>query len=290
MKVIESIPEMQSTVNRLREKGSRIGLVPTMGALHAGHLSLIEEAKRQTDVVITSIYVNPKQFEPTEDFAAYPRNMQEDQQKAEASGSDIIFAPRDEEMYPANFLTHVQVEKITEVLCGAFRPGHFQGVATVVAKLFNIVKPHKTFFGQKDAQQAIVLQRMVQDLNFDLEVVVLPIIRDHDGVALSSRLVFLSAEERRDATILYGALKLAESLILNGERNAAAIKQEMQSMIDAVASSKTEYIEIVDTENLVPVEIIQNQVLIALAVRIGKTRLIDNIMLNFETVTPGKFS
>lgn len=279
---------MQATANRLREKGSRIGLVPTMGALHDGHLSLIAEAKRQTDVVVTSIYVNPKQFGPAEDFSTYPRTMTDDQQKAEASGCDIIFAPGDAEMYPGNFLTSVQVEKITEVLCGAFRPGHFHGVTTVVAKLFNIVKPHRAFFGQKDAQQAIVLKRMVRDLNFDLEVVVLPIVRDHDGVALSSRLVFLSTEERRDATILYGALKLAESLVLNGERNTAAIKQEMQSMIDAVASSKTEYIEIVDAENLVPIEKIQNQVLIALAVNIGKTRLIDNIMLDLETVEPGK--
>lgn len=279
---------MQTTANRLREKASRIGLVPTMGALHAGHLSLIAEAKRQTDVVVTSIYVNPRQFGPAEDFNIYPRPREDDQKMAEASGCDIIFAPRDEEMYPSNYLTSVQVDKITEVLCGAFRPGHFHGVTTVVAKLFHIVKPHKAFFGQKDAQQAIVLKRMVRDLNFDLDLVVLPIVRGDDGVALSSRLVFLSLEERRDATILYGALKLAESLILNGERNAAAIKQEMQSMIDAVASSKTEYIEIVDTENLVPIEKIQNQVLIALAVRIGKIRLIDNIMLDLETVAPGK--
>lgn len=275
---------MQRHANNLRAQGKRIGLVPTMGYLHDGHLCLIEQARKATDMVVTSIYVNPGQFGPNEDFLTYPRDWPGDQKKAKKAGTDILFAPGDEDMYPPDYLTRVNVEKITRVLCGVTRPGHFQGVTTIVARLFNIVKPHVAVFGQKDAQQSIVIQRMVKDLNYDIDIIIVPTVREPDGLAMSSRLRYLSPEERRDAAVLYGSLKLAESLILDGQLNADVIKAEMRNMIDAVASSKIDYIEIVDTVNLEPVQKIKNRVLIALAVKIGLTRLIDNLVIDLETV------
>ena len=279
MKTITSVREMQQTANRIREEGKRIALVPTMGYLHQGHLSLIRRAREKADVVVTSIYVNPTQFGPKEDFAAYPRDLAGDAALAEDAGNDFLFVPSDREMYPDGYQTFVKVEKLTIGLCGASRPTHFQGVTTIVAKLFNIVKPHVAIFGAKDAQQAIVIKRMAADLNFDMEIDVAPIVREPDGLAMSSRNAYLSSQERRVATVLYRSLLEAERRIKDGERDIQSIKRMMQDMIEATPASKTDYLEIVDAETLQPLEIITGEALIAIAVYIGKTRLIDNIRL-----------
>ncbi len=279
MKTITSVREMQQTANRMREEGKRIALVPTMGYLHEGHLSLIRLAREKADVAVTSIYVNPTQFGPKEDFAAYPRDLARDSALAEGAGNDILFVPTDREMYPAGFQTIVKVEKLTAGLCGVSRPTHFQGVTTIVAKLFNIVKPHLAVFGAKDAQQAIVIKRMTADLNMDVEIAVAPIVREADGLAMSSRNAYLSPQERKEATVLYHSLVAAEQQIKEGERDVQALKRMMQSMIEAAPSSKIDYVEIVDAENLQPLAWIAGDVLIALAVYIGKTRLIDNLRL-----------
>lgn len=281
MRVITKVKEMQKVADELRKEGKIIGVVPTMGYLHEGHLSLIRIAKEKSDVVITTIFVNPLQFAPNEDYDKYPRDLERDVKLAQSAGCDIIFHPSVEEMYPENFLTYVEVEKLTKVLEGEFRPTHFRGVTTVVAKLFNITKPHIAVFGQKDAQQALIIKQMVRDLNFDIEIIVAPIVREPDGLAMSSRNVYLSESERKDATVLYQSLKLAEKLIEEGERNSGVIISKMEELIKSKPTAKIDYIAIVDPNTLEKVENLSEgkEYLIALAVRIGSTRLIDNTLV-----------
>ena len=278
MKTIIPKKEMQGLANLYRQEGKRIAFVPTMGFLHEGHLSLIRRARKQGDIVVTSIYVNPTQFGPKEDYDVYPRDLERDRVLASDAGTDILFVPSDQEMYEPNHQTTVRVERLTRRLCGASRPWHFPGVTTIVTKLFNIVKPHIAVFGQKDAQQAIVIRRMVKDLDMDIEIDVGPIVREKDGLAMSSRNKYLSPQERAEATILYSSLQLAKEMIEKGERDANTIKEAMREMIDAVETSRIDYIEIVDTENLEPLEKLEGDVLIAVAVFFGATRLIDNIL------------
>jgi pantoate--beta-alanine ligase len=281
MRIISKVKEMQKVADELRKEGKIIGVVPTMGYLHEGHLSLIRLAKEKSDVVITTIFVNPLQFAPNEDYDRYPRDFERDVKLAQSAGCDIIFHPSVEEMYPQNFLTYVEVDKLTKVLEGEFRPTHFRGVTTVVAKLFNITKPHIAVFGQKDAQQALIIKQMVRDLNFDIEIIVAPIIREPDGLAMSSRNVYLSDSERKDATVLYESLKLAEKLIENGKRNSKNIILKMEELIKSKPTAKIDYIAIVEPETLEKVETLSEgkEYLIALAVRIGSTRLIDNTIV-----------
>jgi pantoate--beta-alanine ligase len=280
MKVITKIAEMQKEADRLRMQGKKIGLVPTMGYLHEGHLSLIREAKKRSDVVVMSIFVNPTQFGPDEDFEDYPRDFNRDVELAKSVGCDIIFYPDAKDVYPVPYLTYVEVEKITKVLCGVSRSTHFRGVTTIIAKLFNIVKPHLAIFGQKDAQQAIVIKRMVTDLNFDIEIIVAPIVREKDGLAMSSRNTYLSKNQRKQALVLYRSLMAAKKMIEAGERNTTILKSRMREMIEQQPEAVIDYIEIVDTMNLEPQTELHGEVLIALAVKIGKPRLIDNIIVN----------
>lgn len=278
MRIITQISEMQREVNLLRLKCKRIGLVPTMGYLHEGHLSLVREAQKKSDLVVMSIFVNPTQFGPNEDFKDYPRDFDRDVELAASVGSDIIFYPDWQDVYPEPYLTYVDVEKITSVLCGASRPTHFRGVATIVAKLFNIVKPHVAVFGQKDAQQVIVIKRMVADLNFDVDIIVAPIVRESDGLAMSSRNTYLTPSHRAQAVVLYQSLMEAKKMIESGERQARIIQQHMRAMIEQQPDAQIDYIEIVDTTHLEPQPILAGEILIAIAVRFGRARLIDNMM------------
>jgi len=279
MKIIRTIQEMQAESDRMRSDGLKIGFVPTMGFLHEGHLSLIREAGRRTDRIVVSIFVNPTQFGPKEDFAAYPRDFERDRKLAEAEGTDIIFNPPDTEMYPSGHCTHVDVDGLTETLCGASRPGHFRGVTTVVAKLFTAVKPHVAVFGQKDAQQAAVIRRMTADLNLDVEIVVAAIVRETDGLAMSSRNVYLSPSERADATVLRKSLLAAEELFRKGERDASTLVRSVKSMIESKPSARVDYVELSDPDTLQPMDKARSGGLLAVAVFIGKTRLIDNLIL-----------
>jgi len=282
MKIITSVTEMQRLADRLRRDGKIIGLVPTMGYLHEGHLSLVREAKQRCDVAVMSIYVNPTQFAANEDLEAYPRDLERDVELAKTVGCDIVFHPQSREMYPDGYLTYVQVEEITRVLCGKSRPIHFRGVTTIVAKLFHIVKPHVAVFGQKDAQQAIVIRRMVDDLNFDVEIVVAPIVRERDGLAMSSRNTYLSPGQRNQAVALNQALFMAKEEIEEGERDSAALKKIIRTRLSQLPESEIDYIEIVDARNLRPIKKLSGEVLIALAVKIGTTRLIDNFLIEVE--------
>ncbi len=284
MKIITAVAEMQRTAESLRNSGKRIGFVPTMGFLHDGHLSLVREAEKHADVTVMSIFVNPTQFGPHEDFEDYPRDFERDVALAQSVGCDIIFYPDRHEMYPDPYLTYVTVEKLTSVLCGASRPTHFRGVTTIVAKLFNIVKPHVAVFGQKDAQQAIVIKRMTADLNFDIKIIVAPIVREPDGLAMSSRNTYLLPHQRQQAVALYQSLQLARKMIDQGERDAKIIQQAMRSLIEQQPDAQIDYIELVDTTNLEPLQRLQGEVLIALAVKIGKPRLIDNIIVTIDPV------
>lgn len=279
MKIAKTIKEVRDIIRKERNSGKTIGFVPTMGYLHGGHLSLVRKAKEETDFVVVSIFVNPLQFGPKEDFKEYPRNLNRDIKLLEEVKADLLFAPETEEMYPPGYKTYVEVTEITDVLCGASRPGHFKGVTTVVTKLFNIVKPDKAFFGQKDAQQVAVIKKMVKDLNMDIEIVPVPIVREEDGLAMSSRNVYLNPEERKAAPILYKSLQRAKELIEKGEKNSSTILKEMEEMILKEPLAKIDYIEIVDGETLKRKDKIEGNVLIALAVKIGKTRLIDNIQM-----------
>ncbi len=277
-KVIKTVNKMQKIADELRRNGRSIGFVPTMGYLHEGHLSLVRCARSENDVTVVSIYVNPTQFGPTEDYKEYPRDVERDLKLLENEGVDFAFIPSDEEMYPEEVLTNVHVRKLTDGLCGARRPGHFDGVCLVVSKLFNIVKPHKAYFGKKDYQQYRVIERMVKDLNFDIQVVPCPIVREKDGLAMSSRNIYLSPKERRDATSLYRSLLLAQELIKNGERDVEVIKKKMEEFLKKVESiRKIDYIEIVDKYTLQPAIEISGRELIAIAVYVGKARLIDNL-------------
>ena len=280
MEIIRTVKHMQQKAVELRKQSQIIGFVPTMGYLHEGHLSLVTKARERSDVVVLSIYVNPTQFAPNEDLEKYPRDFERDEKLAKDAGVDILFYPSNDEMYPAPYLTYVNVDGITQSLCGASRPDHFRGVTTICTKLFHAVQPHIAIFGQKDAQQAIVIQRMVRDLNFDLEIVVAPIIRESDGLAMSSRNSYLSSEERQDAVKLYESLRLAQNMIESGERQSSTIKETIRGHICQSAHARIDYIACVDTVTLQDVETIQGNVLIALAVVMGKTRLIDNLHIN----------
>lgn len=281
MLVVRKIKEMQKLADDFRMRGKIIGVVPTMGYLHDGHLSLVKIAREKSDVVVLTIFVNPLQFAPNEDYDRYPRDFERDKKLAENAGVDVIFYPEVKEMYPDNFLTYVEVEKITKVLEGEFRPTHFRGVTTVVAKLFNITKPHIAVFGQKDAQQAVIIKQMVRDLNFDIDIIVAPIVREPDGLAMSSRNTYLSESERKDATVLYQSLKLAEKMIKEGERKSEIVISKMRELISSKPTAKIDYIAVVDPETFEQVETLKegNEYLIALAVRIGSTRLIDNTIV-----------
>jgi pantoate--beta-alanine ligase len=267
-------------VRALRQKLSgTVGFVPTMGFLHEGHLALVKRARAENSTAIVSIYVNPTQFGPREDFGAYPRDLDRDLELLREGGVEIVFVPSDDEMYPTEFSSWVDVEKVTERLEGASRPGHFRGVATVVAKLFNIVQPTRAYFGQKDAQQVVVIKRMVADLNMNVEVVVVPTIREGDGLAMSSRNIYLGSNERQAATILYKALILARQLGHGGEKDAEKIRRQMISLIQKEPLAQIDYISIADAETLGELNLIDRPVVASLAVKIGKTRLIDNMPL-----------
>lgn len=277
MKIIDNISRMSTFVKMMKKEGKSIGLVPTMGCLHDGHLSLVRTAKKHTDVVVMSIFINPIQFGAGEDFEKYPRDFKRDEELARTAVVDVIFYPSVKEMYPQDYATYINVEGLTGVLCGASRPGHFRGVTTVVAKLFGIVRPDMAYFGQKDAQQALVIKKMVEDLDMDIDIKILPIVREKDGLAMSSRNIYLSQEERACAPVLYQSLKKAELLVNQGERDPKKIIKAMEEMIRPKASARIDYISIVDTEKLKDVKVVSGEALIALAVFIGKTRLIDNI-------------
>ncbi|KPL18406.1 MAG: pantoate--beta-alanine ligase [candidate division Zixibacteria bacterium SM23_81] len=279
MKVIKKILQMQKVADEARCAGRKVGFVPTMGYLHKGHLSLIRQARQLSELVVVSIFVNPTQFGPHEDYQNYPRDLSRDAKLLRQVGCDILFLPSVEEMYPQGYCSYVDVENLTQLLCGASRPSHFRGVATVVTKLFNIVKPHLAVFGQKDAQQAFVIRRMVTDLNQDLEIVVAPTIREPDGLAMSSRNEYLTPQERADALVLYQALKWAHEQIVEGQRNIEYLVQGMTKMIQNKKTAQIDYISFVDTEKLHSLKRLEGEVLIALAVKFGRARLIDNLLI-----------
>lgn len=279
MRVVESVVEMQSFAAEIRRHGKRIGLVPTMGDLHAGHLSLMRQARGQTDWLVLSIFVNPLQFGPAEDYKRYPRRLSEDRQVAEAAGVDVLFHPGVEEMYPQGFLTTIQVRGMSEHLCGASRPGHFSGVATVVAKLFNVVRPHLAYFGEKDVQQLLVIRRLVRDLNMEVEVVGMPTVRDEDGLACSSRNRYLSADQRQAALAINRSLLLARGLVAQGERSADRLKEKVRQTIETNPHNTIEYVAVCNPESLEEQTGVGDRALLALAVRVGGTRLIDNCLL-----------
>lgn len=278
MKVVKTIDEVRKIVKEWKSQGLTIGLVPTMGFLHEGHKSLITKAVSQNDRVIVSDFVNPTQFAPNEDFEAYPRDIDADSRLCEQAGASIIFNPEADEMYD-NALTNVNMVGITEVLCGKTRPIHFNGVCTVVSKLFNITKPDRAYFGQKDAQQLCVIKKMVKDLNFDIEIVACPIVREADGLAKSSRNTYLNSEERQAALCLSKSLKLAKELIKNGETDANVVINKAKELINSEPLAKIDYVEIVDLNTLQHIDKIAEPMLMALAVYIGKTRLIDNFIM-----------
>lgn len=276
MKVIETIAEMRKARRLVSDP---VGLVPTMGYLHEGHLSLVRLARKENSLVVVSIFVNPAQFGPSEDLSSYPRDMTRDLRLLKLEGTDLVFAPSAEEMYAQGFSTWVDVEQVTERLEGVSRPGHFRGVATVVAKLFNIVQPDRAYFGQKDAQQAVVIKKMVTEINMNLDIVLGPTIRERDGLALSSRNSYLNPEERQAATVLYKALSRAKQLWQKGETNADAIRRVMRLLIQQDPLAQEDYVSIADATTLEELSIIDCHALALLAVRIGKTRLIDNVTL-----------
>jgi pantoate--beta-alanine ligase len=279
MKIITSIVEMQSIADRFRREGKTIGFVPTMGYLHEGHLSLVHAARGSTEIVVMSIFVNPTQFGPTEDYGRYPRDIDHDSRLAKDAGTDILFIPQKQDIYPEDYDTYISIERMTQVLEGKFRPTHFRGVTTIVGKLFLIVKPHKAFFGQKDAQQYLVIRKMTADLNFDIDIVVIPTVREADGLAKSSRNIYLSPAERQQAPLIYRSLQLAETAIRHGERNAELLKEQIRSAVVMVPGIVIDYISAVETKTLTEISVLEpgSSVLLVVAVRIGTTRLIDNI-------------
>jgi len=279
MEIISHIPQMQRWSEARRLEGKRIAFVPTMGFLHEGHLSLVRGGKTRGDVVVVSIFVNPIQFTQQADFATYPRNLGQDQRLLEEVGTDALFYPEAPEMYPRGFQTAVEVEKVSQPLCGVFRPGHFRGVATVVAKLFNIVKPHVALFGEKDFQQCVVIKRMVKDLNFDLEVLAMPTVREPDGLAMSSRNARLSPAERQTSLCLARALGEAQDLVAKGERQSATILQAVQELIAREGGVRVEYVSLCHPETLEEVPQVSGPTLLALAAWVGDVRLIDNCVI-----------
>jgi pantoate--beta-alanine ligase len=279
MRIVSTIAEARGAVRALRTNGRSIGLVPTMGALHAGHVSLVRAAREQCDAVVVSIFVNPTQFGPNEDFAKYPRTWDADCALLESEGVDLILAPIATEMYPAGASTFVEVEGVSDRLDGASRPGHFHGVSTVVAKLFHIVSPDKAFFGQKDAAQVAVLRKMVRDLNFDLELVVCPTVREADGLALSSRNRYLSVDERRQALVLSRALQRVEERVAQGVLDAATLIDDALAVLASEPGIRLDYFKVVDPDTLEDVADVRNSALAAIAVFVGPTRLIDNAVI-----------
>lgn len=279
MKIIRSPQEMQKICGELKKRGKKIGFVPTMGYLHKGHLSLVKTAGRKSDVVVVSLFVNPAQFGPQEDFKRYPRDFKKDKLLLEQVGCDYLFAPGVKTMYPEGYLTYVNVERLTTHLEGAVRSGHFRGVTTIVAKLFNIILPDVAVFGQKDAQQAVVLKKMVDDLNYGIKMIIAPTVREWDGLACSSRNSYLSKEERKQAKVLHQALQMAKQIIREGERSVFRIVSKMNKFIDRQPLAEIDYIAITDSKTLELINKLKGEVLISLAVRFGKTRLIDNMKI-----------
>lgn len=280
MKVLRTVAEIQAFSKAAKAAGRRIGLVPTMGALHEGHLALMARARAENDVVIASVFVNPTQFGPNEDFDAYPRRFEADCEKLETAGVDAVFHPEPKEMYPEGYATYVNVEgDLTQKLCGARRPGHFRGVATVVTKLMNLSRADSAYFGQKDAQQVVVIKRFVADLNLPVEVVMAPIVREKSGLARSSRNQYLSEQEKEAALVLSRSLKKAEAAFADGERRAAALTALVRETIAAEPAAEIDYVELYSFPALSPVEEVKTPALLAVAARIGKTRLIDNVIL-----------
>lgn len=276
MRIINSIAQMQSFAESLRRQGKKISFVPTMGYFHEGHLNLMREAKKMADCLVVSIYVNPTQFGPKEDLSRYPRDFDRDCKMAEDVNVDVIFYPSNDEMYPENYQTYVNVENVTQNLCGISRPGHFRGVTTICCKLFNIVKPHTAVFGKKDFQQFVTIKRMVADLNLDLKIIGVPTVREIDGLAMSSRNVYLNEKERLSALSLVNSLKLAQRLYDGGERKASRILSEVTELIKSAPYTEIDYVKLCDTSTLMDIDEIGGEAVIALAVKVGATRLIDN--------------
>jgi pantoate--beta-alanine ligase len=279
MRIIRTVKEMQETSEGFRREGRRISIVPTMGYLHEGHLTLVRKARELADVVVATIFVNPIQFGPKEDLARYPRDFDRDRALLEQEKTDIIFYPDVSEMYPEGFSTYVEVRELGDHLCGLQREGHFIGVATVVAKLFNAVKPHVAVFGQKDYQQLKIIQKMVRDLNMDLEVIGIPTVRERDGLAMSSRNTYLGETERHDALLIRAAIEKVEKMFHEGEKNAGILKSEARRILGSKSGVNIEYVNICDAETLDDLESVKSRALMAVAVRVGKTRLIDNTIL-----------
>jgi pantoate--beta-alanine ligase len=282
MRIISSVKEIREAVRTYREKECKIGFVPTMGYFHEGHISLIKTSLLNNDITIASIFVNPTQFGEIEDYDRYPRNMERDIEIARDNDVDIIFTPSVEEIYPDGFKTKVIVKELTEKLCGKYRPGHFDGVCTIVSKLLNIIRPDNAYFGQKDAQQFIVIRRMVKDLNIDANIVVCPIIREKDGLAMSSRNIYLKSEERKASVLISRALFEAENKIKDGERDVTEIIREIKNILDKSALIKPQYIEAVDTDTLENISVIKGRILLAIAAYVGNVRLIDNIIMEVD--------
>lgn len=278
MKIVDNIEQTREIISFWKKQGFSVGLVPTMGYLHEGHESLIERAVEENDKVVVSIFVNPMQFGPTEDLAAYPRDLEKDAQLCKEAGVNLVFHPEDAQMYQSDFSTFVDMTGLTDGLCGRTRPGHFRGVCTVVSKLFNIMNPDRAYFGQKDAQQLAVIQHMVQDLSMNIEVIACPIIREKDGLAKSSRNTYLNTEERKAAVVLSQALQSVKEQLEKGESSSKAISEHIIDLVSRQPLARIDYVEVVDWKNLQPIEIIQGKVLVAIAVYIGKTRLIDNLI------------
>ena len=276
MKIVSSVAEVRAQVKEWRRLGLSVGLVPTMGYLHEGHKSLIVRAVAENDRVVVSDFVNPTQFGPNEDLASYPRDIEADARLCEAAGASLVFHPRPEDMYAPDFCTWVDMTGLTEGLCVKSRPGHYRGVCTVVSKFFHIVAPDRAYFGQKDAQQLAVIRRMLRDLNFDIEIVGCPIVREEDGLAKSSRNTYLNAEERRAAVVLSRSVALGRSMMEKGERNAAVVLSAMRKLIESEPLARIDYVEMVDASSMQPVKEVRGPVLCAMAVFIGRTRLLDN--------------
>jgi pantoate--beta-alanine ligase len=270
---------MSDLSKKMRLQRKSIGFVPTMGSLHEGHLSLLRRARRENDIAVVSIFVNPAQFGPKEDLKRYPRNLKRDSRLCRKERADVLFSPDAKEMYPHNYQTYINLQDLDSCLCARFRPGHFRGVATVVAKLFNIIDPDRAYFGQKDFQQAFVIRKMVQDLNMPVKIQMMPTVRESDGLAMSSRNAYLDKNQRQEAAVLYQALIMAKGLIRQGKIESSWIIRKMKKLINKRKNAKIQYIEIVDQASLRPVSKIKGSVLVALAVFIGKTRLIDNIII-----------
>lgn len=279
MKVVKTIQETREIVAAWRKEGLTVGLVPTMGYLHEGHQSLIAKSVSENDRTVVSVFVNPIQFGPNEDLEAYPRDLERDMQLVETTGGDLIFNPEPSEMYPSHFTSFIDTTETTELLCGAVRPIHFRGVCTVVGKLFNIVRPDRAYFGQKDAQQLATIRRFVRDLDFGIDIVPCPIIREDDGLAKSSRNTYLNAEERQAALILSKSLALGKKAIEEGEKDAKKVIEIIKSNLSTEPLARIDYVEVVDFENIQRVDTIAGETLVAIAVYIGKTRLIDNFII-----------